>query len=96
MDKNWLFIKPIIQEWGTECGECRERGECLLGFREISRRIPGNVLILEFQEMFKKISGNFPEYSGEYYSRFRGALSKIPRNVLKISANAWKDSGECS
>ena len=25
---SWLFIKPGIQEWGTECGECGERGEC--------------------------------------------------------------------
>ena len=66
------------------------------GTRGMFTRIPGNVLILEFREMFKKISGNFPEDSGEYYPRFRGALSKIPRNVLKISANAWKDSGECS
>ena len=28
-----LFIKPGIQERGTECGECRERRECSLGFR---------------------------------------------------------------
>ena len=31
-----LFIKPRIQEWGTECGECREHGECSLGFQRIS------------------------------------------------------------
>ena len=26
--KYGLFIKPGIQERGTECGEYRERGEC--------------------------------------------------------------------
>ena len=31
-----LFIKPGIQERGTECGECVEHGECSLGFRGIS------------------------------------------------------------
>ena len=30
-----LLIKPGIQEWGTECGECRERGESSLGFQGI-------------------------------------------------------------
>ena len=29
----WLFIKPGIQERGTECEECGERGECSLGFQ---------------------------------------------------------------
>ena len=28
--KIWLFIKPGIQERGTECGECGERGDCYL------------------------------------------------------------------
>ena len=30
---SWLFIKPGMQERGTECGECGERGECSIGFR---------------------------------------------------------------
>ena len=29
---NRLFIKPGIQEWGTECGEGRGLGGCSLGF----------------------------------------------------------------
>ena len=29
-------MKPEIQERGTECGECGERGESSLGFRGIS------------------------------------------------------------
>ena len=33
LNRRGLFIKPGIQERGTECGECGERGECLLGFR---------------------------------------------------------------
>ena len=51
----WLFLKPRIQEQGTECGECEERGECSLWFREISWRVPGNALILRFRGMFKKM-----------------------------------------
>ena len=85
----WLFIKPGIQERGTECGEYRERGECSLGFRGISKRIPGNVLILAFREMFEKIPGNFIKESGECLRRFRGILLMIPGNALE-------DSGECS
>ena len=36
MKNKRLFIKPGIQERGTECGECGERGERSLGFRGIS------------------------------------------------------------
>ena len=81
-----LFIKPGIQERGTECGE---RGECSLGFRGISYRIPGNVIILKFQVMFQRIPGNVEEDSGECSRGFQGMFLKIPGNVRK-------DSGECS
>ena len=50
-----------IQEQGTECGECEERGECSLSFRGISRRVPGNALILGFRRMLEKILGNVQE-----------------------------------
>ena len=53
-----LFIKPGIQKRGTECRECGERGEFVLGFRGISKRIPGNVIISTFQGMFQKILEN--------------------------------------
>ena len=82
-----LFIKPGIQERGTECGECEERGECSLRFRGISKRIPGNVIILTFRGMLKKIPGNVQEHSGECSRRFRGMFKKIPGNVQE-------DSGE--
>ena len=84
-----LFIKPGIQERGTECRECGEHGKCSVGFRGISQRIPGNVIILTFRGMLKKIPGNVEEDSGEYSKRFRRKLVKIPRNVDK-------DSRECS
>ena len=83
-----LFIKPGIQERGTECGECRERGECSLGFRGISWRIPGNVIILTFWGMLKKILGNVEEDSGECLKRFRGMFEEIPGDIPE-------DSGEC-
>ena len=76
-----LFIKPGIQERGTECEECAERGECLLGFRGISQRIPGNVIILTFQGMFHKIPGNVRRDSGECPRRFRGMFERIPGNL---------------
>ena len=63
--KEGLFIKKGIHEWGTECGKCREHGECSLGFRGISWRIPGNLLILAFLGMLEKIPGNVPEDYGE-------------------------------
>ena len=84
-----LFLKPGMQERGTECGECGERGECLLGFRGISKRIPGNVIILTFPGMFKKIPRNVRRDSGECSRRFRGMFEEIPGNVEE-------DSGECS
>ena len=40
------------------------------GTRGMFTRIPGNVLILAFQEMLEKIPGNVQEDSGEYYHRF--------------------------
>ena len=63
--KKRLFLKPGTKERGTECGECEERGECSLGFRGISQRIPGNVIILTFGEMLKKILGNAQKYFRE-------------------------------
>ena len=103
---NRLFIKPGIQERGTECGECAER------------RIPGNVIILTFREcwrrfrgMFEKIPGNVRRDSGECSKRFCWMFEKIPVNVrrdfgecsrrfrgmlVKIPGNVGKDSRECS
>ena len=85
-----------MQEWGTQCGECREHGECSLGFRGISLRIPGNLLILAFRGISRrfggmslKTPGNAIKDSGECSRRFWGMLSKIRGNVIK-------DSGECS
>ena len=63
-NKYRLFIKPAIQERGTESTECRERGACSLWFQWISWRIPGNVLILVFRGMLGKIPGNVQENSG--------------------------------
>ena len=99
-----LFIKPGIQERGTKCGECGERGECSLGFRGISYRIPGNVIILTFRGMFVKIPGNALEDSGECSTRFRGMFKKIAgecsrrlRGMFKkIPGNVQEDYGECS
>ena len=88
-----FVTKPEIQKRGTECGECGERGECLLGFRGISS---GNVTILTFRKcsrgfrgMLKKIPGNGQEDSGEFSKGFLGMFKKIP-------GNAQEDSGECS
>ena len=64
-----LFIKPGIQERGTECRECGERGKCSLGFRGISQRIPGNVIILTFWGMLTKVPGNVEEDSRECSKR---------------------------
>ena len=61
------LLKPGIQERGAECGECRERGECPLEFRGISKEILGNVLILAFRGMLEKIPGNVPKDSGECF-----------------------------
>ena len=57
-----LLIKPGIQERGTECGECGERGECWKRFRGMFKRIPGNV----------------QKDSGECSKGFRGMFEKIP------------------
>ena len=83
-----LFIKPGIQERGTECEECG-------GTPGMFTRIPGNFIILTFREMFKKIPGNVRKDSGECSRRFRGMFKKIPGNVPEDSGNVQKDSGEC-
>ena len=44
-----------------------------------------NVIILTFQGMFKKISENVEEDSGECSRGFRGMLKNIPWNVDKDS-----------
>ena len=89
-----LFLKPGMQERGTECGECGESGECLLGFRGISKRIPGNVIILTFPGMFKKIPRNVRRDSGECSRRFRGMFERIPGMFKKIPGNTQEDYGE--
>ena len=65
--KSFLVAIYKIQERGRECGECEERGECSLEFWGISYRIPGNVVILLFRGMLKKIPGNVPNDSGECF-----------------------------
>ena len=100
----WLFIKPGIQERGTECGECRERGgmftripgNFLEDFGECSHfSIPGNAreasgeCSRRFRGMFEEIPGNAQEDSGECLRKFRGMLSKIPGYVQE-------DCGKCS
>ena len=81
-DFNRLFIKSEIQERGTEYRECKERGKCSLG-----KKIPGNVVILTFRGMLKKIPGNVQEDSGGYSKRFRGMFKKILGNVQEDSVN---------
>ena len=82
-----LFIKPGIQERGTECGEC------LLGFRGISKRIPGNVpkvsgeCSTRFGGMFEEILGNVPEDSGECSRGFRECSRRFQEILKKISGN---------
>ena len=85
-----LFIKPGIQERGTECGECGERGECSLGFRGISERIPGNVIILTFRGMFEKILGNVSKDSRECWQRFSRMLKKIEHFIMQLNENRIK------
>ena len=107
-----LFIKPGIQERGTECGECGE-----WAFRGMLNKIPGNAqqdsgeCSKRFRGMLNKIPGNVQQDSGECSTRFQGMLAKIPGNVQqdsgecsrrfrgmfeKIPGNVGKDSGECS
>ena len=82
-----LFIKPGIQERGTEC---RERGECSLAFRGIFEKIPGNVIkdsgecSRRFRGMLLIIPGNVPEDSGECSERFRGMFRKILGNAFNF------------
>ena len=44
-------------------------------------RMPGNVFILTFRGMFKKIPGNVRRDSGECSRRFRGMFEEIVGNV---------------
>ena len=105
-----LFIKPGIQERGTEYGECSTR------FRGMFNKIPGNVqqdsgeCSTRFRGMLKKIPRNVRKDSRECWQRFRGMFKKIPGNVQedsgecsrgsrgmfkKIPGNVREDSGEC-
>ena len=85
VNKSRLCIKPGIQEWGTECRERGEWGECY---------IPGNVATHsgECPQTLRGISpnttGNVRKHSGECRQIFRGISSNIPGNVAK-------HSGEC-
>ena len=72
-DFNRLFIKSEIQERGTEYRECKERGKCSLG-----KKIPGNVVILTFRGMFKRIPGDIRRDSEECSRRFWGMFKRIP------------------
>ena len=65
-----LFIKPGIQEWGTEC---RERRECSVGFWGISGE--------SGECSHFSIPGNAREDSGERSRRFRGMFQNTPENV---------------
>ena len=63
-------------------------------------RIPGNVITLEFQGIFKKILKNIAQNSREFPKRFREIFEKIPGNVEKIRGffkeilgNVQEDSG---
>ena len=63
-----LYIKPGIKKRGTECGKCRERGECSLVFRAM-------FLCLYSGGMFEKIPGSVQGNFGECSGRFRGMFS---------------------
>ena len=45
----------------------------------------GNVMILTFRGMLKKIPGNVRKDSGECLKRFLGMFEEIPENVSKVS-----------
>ena len=87
-----LFIKPGIQERGTECEEFAERGGMFT-------RIPGNLLEDSGEcyyfniprnvpkEMFKKIPGNVQQDSGECLKRFWRMFKKIPGNAQEDFGN---------
>ena len=81
-------MKPGIQERGTECGECGERREFLLGFQGMLLFQHSGECSKNFRGMFEEIPANVEEDSGECSKRFRGMLKKIPGNVRE-------DSEEC-
>ena len=79
-----LFIKPGIQERGTKCGECGERGEWIPGkLLEDS----GEYYYFNIPGMFQRIPGNIPEDSGECPERFREMFKEISGNVQEDSDN---------
>ena len=95
--ENRLFIKPGIQERGTECGECGE-----WAFRRTLKKIPGNAQqdsgewSRRFRGMLNKIPGNAQQDSGECSKRFRECSKRFRGMFQKIPGNAQEDSGECS
>ena len=106
-----LFIKPGIRERGTECGECRERGECSQGLWGMFSFYYSGECSRRFRGMSQKIPANVPEVSRECSRSFQGMFQKFPGNVpedseefyqrfwwmlLKILGNAQEDFGECS
>lgn len=68
---------------GLQKEKCREFREYSIEFHEISYNIPMNVIILTFQAMFTKITGNVPRDSMGSLKRFWGMLLKTPGNVQK-------------
>ena len=87
-----LCIKTGIQEWGTECGERGEEGECY---------IPGNTLKHsgECRQTFRGISsnirGNVVKHSRECRQKLRGMSSNIPGIVPKHSWECSKTFRGC-
>ena len=72
-----LFLKPRIQERGTDCEKYEASDERSLGFRGIFKKIPENTVISTFPEMFKKISENIATYFGKCYQRFQVMFRRI-------------------
>ena len=62
-----LFIKPGIKKRGTECGKCRELGECSLGFRAMFLYLYSGECSRRFRVVFKRIPGNVQEDFGECF-----------------------------
>ena len=80
-----LYIKPGIQERGTECGECGNGGRGGGGWCYI----PGNVAKHSGERpqtlrgMSPNILGNVLKHSGECPQTFQGKSSNIPGNIAK-------------
>ena len=96
-----LFIKPGIQERGTEC---EKHGECSLGFWGMLLSYYSRECWRRFRGTFPKILGNFWKDSRDCSQKFRGNARKdsgecsrgFRRIFENISGNVAEDSGECS